>query len=85
MTFDSSSKMKHVDEEPRETDDDVHAVHDVPDDGQDAGDGGVESGGEDGAAKGIGTKLTLLDEVTITGVVAKGKMLVEQRVAVQSL
>jgi hypothetical protein len=43
-------KRKRVDEEPLETDDDVQVVHDIPDDGHDTGDGGAESGEEDGAA-----------------------------------
>jgi hypothetical protein len=74
MPFGSSSKRKRIDEEGGNADDDVHVVHDIPDGGQDKGEGAVESGDEDGA----GMKHPFFYEVTIIGV-PKGKMLVEQR------
>jgi hypothetical protein len=56
MPFDSSSKRKRIHEEGGDADDDVHVVHDIPDDDHDKGEGGVESGDEDGAGEGIGMK-----------------------------
>jgi hypothetical protein len=67
MPFGSSSKRKRIDEGGN-ADDDVHVVHDIPDGGQDKGEGAVESGDEDGA----GMKHPFFYEVTIIGV-PKGK------------
>jgi hypothetical protein len=80
MPFGSSSKRKRVHEEGGDADDDVHVVHDVPDDGQDT----IEVDDEDGAGEGIGMKHALFDEATIIAI-PKGKMLVEQRSALQLL
>jgi hypothetical protein len=68
MPFSSSGKRKRLDEEGHDTDDDVHVVHDVSDDGQDT----IEADDEDGADECIGMKHPLFDEVAIIGI-PKGK------------